>query len=158
MQYRYHCKYLKKKRMNVRYYRCLYYFLFLYPPPPSPFQLIKFAARIWNTFRDPSGFFFFSLQTIYYCGLCDVLLSSSGKYLTTIYSGNFTSFTIPSHIYAFSVHAQKSIQIFPLWHGMVTIVFVFGHRVRLQIILWTIGVKIQVFVCSRFVIFITTWY
>lgn len=158
MQYRYDCKYLKKKkRMNVRYYRCLYYFLFLYHPPP----LFNWSSSP-PEYEIPSEtrvvFFFFSLQTFYYCGLCDVLLSSSGKYLTTIYSGNFTSFTIPSHIYAFSVHAQKSIQIFPLWHGMVTIVFVFGHRVRLQIILWTIGVKIQVFVCSRFVIFITTWY
>lgn len=42
MQYRYDCKYLKKKkRVNVRYYRCLYYFLFLYhitPPPPPLFN------------------------------------------------------------------------------------------------------------------------
>lgn len=44
--------------MNVRYYRCLYYFLFLYQPPPPPFHSIKFAARIWNTFRDPSVCFF----------------------------------------------------------------------------------------------------
>lgn len=158
MQYRYHCKYFLKKRMNVRYYRCLYYFLFLYqPPPPFSFDQVH-RPNMKYLPRPECLFFFFSLQTMCYCGLCDVLLSSSGKYLTTIYSGNFTSFTIPSHIYAFSVHAQKSIQIFPLWHGMVTIVFVFGHRVRLQIILWTIGVKIQVFVCSRFVIFITTWY
>lgn len=114
--------------MNVRYYRCLYYFLFLYqPPPPFSFDQVH-RPNMKYLPRPECLFFFFSLQTMCYCGLCDVLLSSSGKYLTTIYSGNFTSFTIPSHIYAFSVHAQKSIQIFPLWHGMVTIVFVFGHR------------------------------
>lgn len=159
MQYRYHCKYLKKKRMNVRYYRCLYYFLFLYQPPP-PFHSIKFTARIWNTSRDPSVCFFSFLYKrcviVAYVMFCYRPLENilqqfiPGILLPLPYHLIFTRFPFMRRSLSRFFHCGMA-----WWQSYK---FMFGHRVRLQIILWTIGVKCQVFVCFRFVIFITTWY
>lgn len=142
--------------MNVRYYRCLYYF---YITPP-PFHSIKFAARIWNTFRDPSVCFFSFLYKrcviVAYVMFCYRPLENilqqfiPGILLPLPYHLIFTRFPFMRRSLSRFFHCGMA-----WWQSYK---FVFGHRVRLQIILWTIGVKCQVFVCFRFVIFITTWY
>lgn len=106
--------------MNVRYYRCLYYFLFLYHiTPPSPFQLIKFAARIWNTFRDPSGFFFlfFTNDLLLWLMWCFVIVLWKISY-----NNLFREFYFLYHTISYLRVFRSCAEVYPdfsivAWHG-----------------------------------------
>lgn len=122
MQYRYDCKYLKKKkkRMNVRYYRCLYYFLFLYHPPPLPFSIDQVRRPNMKYLPRPECLFFFLFFTN------DVLLWLMWCFVIVLwkisYNNLFREFYFLYHTISYLRVFRSCAEVYPdfsivAWHG-----------------------------------------